>query len=127
MQQGQRRLEGRVGFEARLQRVIQQQVGECEQAHRLVVRHVAVDDRTGLPARQTGRRVIDRLEHSEAAEQPGGGEPFEVAAGSLGCNHQCERRRVRSHHQVVPEAALQSQPRHAEGPVLVGAVRIHGL
>ena len=119
MQQRQRGLEQRVGGEAPLERVVEQQVGQRQQRHALVVRHVRPDDRLRLAARHARGRVVDGLVQPEVTERALDGEPLQVVAGGLRLDHQRERGSVGRDHQLVAEPALQAKPRHAERAVLV--------
>ena len=58
-------------------------VGDRDQGHPLVVRHVGADDRDGLALRETRRGVVERLVEAVAAAPAGGGqarEKFRTAA-----------------------------------------------
>ena len=127
LQQQQRGLERRVGLEAALHRLVEQQIGQRQQAHALVVRHVRAHDRAGLAARQARRRVVDRLVVTEGAGQALVGQALQVLDGGSRFDHQRHHAGVRRHHQVLGQAALEAQTRHAEGAVLVVQVGVGGV
>ena len=124
LQQQQGRLELGVGDEALLHWLIAQQVCQRQQAHALVVDHERAHHSVVLSTRQARAGVVDRFVQAEAAGESFSGEPLQVLAGRLGCNHQRHHARVRGDHQVLREAALQAQTGHAERAVLVVHARI---
>ena len=119
LEQQQHRLEHRLRHEAPLHRPVQQQIGQCQQAHALVMGHERAQQRARLPAPLAGRRVVDGLEEAEPAQRPFGGEALQIQAGRLGRHHQRHHRGIGRDHQILGQAALESQARHAEGAVLV--------
>ncbi len=96
LQQQQRRLEQRIRGEALLHRAVVQQMTERQQAHALVMRHERADDRARLAARQSRRRVVDRLEQAESAREPLGGEALQVEARGFGRDHERQHRTRRA-------------------------------
>ena len=125
LQQQGNGLKLRLGLEASLHRPVQQHAGQGQQAHALVVGHKRANDHRTLPARQAGDGVVDGLVQAKAPGQSIRGQALQVTAGGLGRHHHGQCRGVGRHHQVVAEAAFESQPRHTEGPVLIIEVPIH--
>ncbi|MNS38645.1 hypothetical protein D3C72_709020 [compost metagenome] len=119
MQQQHRRLKGRVRLEARLHRAAQQHVGDRQQAHALVMRHVRLDDGAVLARGLAARRVVDGFIEAVAAHQLVLGQPLQIAAGCVRHHHQRQHRRIRRHDHVIGQPALQAQARHAKRAVLV--------
>ena len=119
LQQQQRGPQLRVGLEAALHRLAEQQVRQCQQAHALVVGHERSHDRAAAPARQPRRRVVDGLVVAVGARQPLFGQPHQVLVCGPGLDHQRHHGGVGRHHQVLGQPALQAQAGHAEGAVLV--------
>ena len=119
LQEQHRRLEARVGLKSLLHRAIEQQMGERQQDHALVMRHERADHRARLAARQARGGVVDRLVEAELAFDARGGEPLQVQARRLGRHHQRERRGVGRNDEVLGQPALQPEAGHAERAVLV--------
>ena len=119
---------GGVRHEAAHDRRVAEEVREREQPHALVVGHVGAHDGTVLAARHAGGRVVDRLDEAVAAERLlVADEAFKVLASRLGHERQGHERGVRRHDEILREAALEAQARHAEGPVLIGVMRVRGV
>jgi hypothetical protein len=134
LQQQLRRLHARVLVEARDHHVVLQQVRERHQDHALVVGHVRLHH---LAASGLGRPrvldvgvgpqalgVVDRLVEAVLAREPLALEAVQVRDRRLRVDERRQRRGVGRHHQVVGQAALQAQPGHAEGLVLVVALAV---
>ena len=124
LQQEQRRLELRIGQEALLHRTIAQQIVQRQQAHALVMRHERAHDLARLAARQTRRRVVDRLVKPEATCRAVRSQALQVRARRFRSHHQRQGARVRRDDDILGETALQSQSGHAERPVLIVAIGI---
>ena len=92
-----------------------------------MVRHEGANDRVVLALGQTRARVIQRLVEAIAAARAHLREPGEVARRGRRLDHRRERRRIRRHDDVLAEAALQPQPRHAEIRVLVCQFQVAGV
>ena len=118
------RLDDRLGVEAPDHRAAVEDVADRHQRHPLVVRHVAPDDRHGRALGQSPRGVVERLAEPVRPRRAGGCEPGEVPDGRLGLDHRAQRGRVRGHHEVLAEAPLESEARHAEARVLVGPLEV---
>ena len=124
LQQQARRHHGGVRLEALPHGLAQQRVADRQQRHTLVMGHVGLDDGDVLARRQARRRVVDGFVETEASRQSGDVEAMQVLGGRGGRHHQGEHRRVGCHHEIVAQAAFQSQSRHAERAVLVIHLRI---
>ena len=120
-------LEGRVRLKALLHRPVQQHICQREQAHALVMGHEGPDHGADLPARQAGRRVVDRLVETEVALTPLGRESLQIFTRLRGRYHQGQCRGIGCHHQILGEPALQPQAGHAERPVLVIEMSVHAV
>ena len=83
------------------------------------MRHVRADHNTCLATRQARGSVIDSLVEAVLSCQPLIGEPLQIQAGGFRCHHQCQRRCVGCHHQIIGEPALEPEPRHTESAVLI--------
>ena len=68
--------------------------------------------------------VVDRVEESVVALEARSGQPSQVGRALRGIDHRGERRGVGRHHQLVAQPALQTEPRDAEGLVLIGVVSV---
>ncbi len=129
LQQQLRGLHARVGVEAPHHRVAEQDVGERDEGHALVVGHEGPHDGSvgrvaGLARAELGGgpvRVVDRLVVAVGPRAPVVRQAPQVAHRELRLHHRGEGRRVRSHDQLVGEAPFQAQAGHAEGLVLVVA------
>ncbi len=102
---------------------VEEQVGQGEQAHALVMGHVGPNHRARLAAWETGRRVVDGFIESELSLGAFFGESLQIHAGVFRRHHQRERRGIGRNHDIVGKPAFQSQPGHAECPILV--VQMH--
>ena len=127
LQQQQCRLQFRIGDEAFLHRLIEQQIRQREQPHALVMRHERADQHAVLAARQSRGRVVDRLVKTESAQTLLGCQPLQILAGRFRRHHQREHAGVRRDHQILREPAFQPQPGHAECAVLIIELRIDGV
>ena len=119
LQHQQGRLQQRIGLETALHRTVVQQVAESQKAHALVVHHERADDGAALPARQARGGEIDRFKEAVAAHVAGRLHALQVLARRFRLHHQTHHAGVWRHHQVVGQAPLQAQSRHAKGAVLV--------
>ena len=63
------RLHNRCGVKAAAHRAIIQRIGERDQKHALMVRHVGANDGDVLSFRQAGARVIERLVEAIVSER----------------------------------------------------------
>ena len=81
-------LHDRLGMKAGSHRALVKRIGECDQCHALVVRHVGVHDRDLLAVRETGRRVVEGLIPAIRTTPARGGQtrkvPHRRAAPDLG-------------------------------------------
>ena len=119
LEQQRGRLEQRVRLESLLHRPVQEQIGQGEKAHALVMGHERPDHGARFPARQSRRGVVDGFIEAVFAFQPFGGEPLQIQACLLGRHHQGERRGIRRNDQILGEPAFEPQAGHAERAVLV--------
>jgi hypothetical protein len=87
---------------------------EREQAHALVMRHERPDYRARLAARQSRRRVVDRLEQPEAADEAFGGDTLQVEARGFRRDHERQHRRVGCDDDILGEPAFQAEPGDTE-------------
>ncbi len=127
LQHQQGRLQQWIGFETALHRTVVQQVAQRQEAHALVVDHERTDHGVADAARQARWRVVDRLVEAVASHEAQAIHFLQVQARRFGLDHQAHHAGVRRDHQVVAEAALQAQARHAEGAVLVIEVGVGGV
>jgi hypothetical protein len=100
--------------------VSEQGVGDGHDGHALMMRHEGAHDRHGLVFRQPDRRIVQRLVEAVAAARAGRGQALEVARRGLRIDHGGKRRRVGRDDDVLPQAALETEARHAEIGILVG-------
>ena len=127
LEQQHGRLEQRVRLESLLHRTVQEQIGQREKAHALVMRHEGANHGARLSAGQTRRRVIDSFIEAEFSFKPFGGEPLEIQTCLLGRHHERQRRGIGRDDQVLGKPAFESQAGHAECPVLVVEMNIDGI
>ena len=83
-----------------------ERVGDGDQSHRLVMRHVGAHDGERSAFRQARRRVIQRLVPAILAADAEGRETPEVAHRGGGIDHRGERRRIGRDHGAVPKSTL---------------------
>ncbi|MND54150.1 hypothetical protein D3C80_452050 [compost metagenome] len=119
LQQQHAGLELRVGGEAPLHGLVQQQSGQGEEAHALMVGHERADHDGVLPGGQACLAVVHGLVEPEAPSHAKRGQPLQVAAGGSGRHHQGQCAGIGRHHALFTQATLEAQPRDAERPVLV--------
>ncbi len=110
------RLDDRLGVKTGAHRAVVEHVGERDQGHALVVRHVRADDGHLLAFGKPGRRVVQRLVPAVAAGRAFTRQMREVLHRRFGRDHRGERRRVRGHHGVVAETTLESEAGDTEAP-----------
>ncbi len=72
-----------------------------------------------LTAPLAGRRVIDGFEKAVFPDEPLIGHALHIQAGRFRRHHQGQCRGIGGDHQILGQPALESQPRHPEGAVLV--------
>ena len=70
LEQQRGRLEQRIRLESLLHRTVQEQIGQGEEAHALVMGHERPDDGARLPAGQTGRGVVDGFIEAVSPSNP---------------------------------------------------------
>ena len=117
-------LHHRLAVEALAHAAVEQHVGERDERHALVVRHVGADHRDARALGEARARVVERLVEAVRAPAARARELDEVARRRGGIDHRRQRRRVRRDHQVLAEPALEPEPGHAEARVLVGEVEV---
>ena len=121
------RRDDRIGVEALHHGVAVEDVADGHQGHALVMRHVALHDRHRGPIGQPAGRVVDGLAEAVLAARSGRRESGEVPDGCPRLDHRPERGRIRGDHDVLTQAALETEARHAEARILVGLLEIPGV
>ncbi len=131
LQQQLGRLDSRIGVEPVDHAVAQEDVGDGDERHALVVGHVGLHDDAGAGAGEPGRGltllgglarcVVDGVEVAERAQRARGGEVPQIAHRLGRLEQRGQRRRIGRHDELVGEPALQSQARNAELLVLIVA------
>ncbi|EKD35393.1 MAG: hypothetical protein ACD_75C01930G0001 [uncultured bacterium] len=127
LQQQKGCLEQRLRLESLLHRAAEEQVGEREKTHALMVGHERAHHHLRLAGRQTRGGVVDRFIETVSAEKAVLGQPFEIQAGLAGRDHQRHHRGVGGDHQIFGEPAFQPQAGDAEGTVLIVMMDIDGV
>ena len=133
LQQELGRLDPRVRMESVDHHVIQENVRERHQRHPLVVSEVRLHDDPGsrtprgqaLRVFRLSRRVVDRIVVAERSQRTRFLETPEIPRGFRGVHHRGERGGVRSHHELVRQAALQTEARNPECLVLEVPQPVH--
>ena len=92
----------------------EQHVGERDDAHALVMRHVGADDRNLVADRHAGRRVVEGLEIAEAAAATFGGDRLVVAEGRHRIDHGGKPGGIGSDDGAGGKPALQAETGNAE-------------
>ncbi len=118
-------LDDRLGVEARAHRAALERVGDRDQGHPLVVRHVGCG--RSRPARLRGDASACSPEPRTSRTGPGApacGESGEVPRRGRRIHHRRQRRGVGGDDGVLAEAALEAQPGHAEVRVLIGELEV---
>ncbi len=124
LQQQLRGLHVDVGMEAVAHAAVEQRVGDGDDAHALVVRHVGADQYARSVFRQAARREVHGLEEAVAAARADASECAVVGERRLDVDHGREAGGVGRHHLVLREATLEAQPGHAEIRILVGELEV---
>ncbi len=119
VQQHQRGLHAAVGREVVLHARVAQRLLDGQQAHALVMGHERAHHGLGLAARHAHRGVVDGLVEAVFARRTERGQALQVGAGGHRLDDRRHRRGVGGDHELVAQAALEPQARHAEGAVLV--------
>lgn len=101
LEQQQGRLEQWVGLESLLHRPVQEQIGQRQEDHALVMGHERSDHSAQFSARQTRWSVVDRFIEAVLPIQPFSGESLQIDACLLGRHHQGERRGIGRNDPVI--------------------------
>ena len=101
LEQKHGRLEQGIRLEALLHGAIQEQIGQREETHPLVMGHERPNHDAPLAARQTRRSVVNRLVETIPGFKTFSGESLEVQTRLLGRHHQRQRRCIRRNHKVL--------------------------
>ena len=117
-------LKHRVRHKTLLHRLVQQQVGERQKRHALVMGHERADHHAGLAAWQSRCGVVDGFVKAILSSQSAGSKPLQVGAGGRRRHHQRQRGRIRCDHQIVGQSAFEAETRHAERSILVVQCRV---
>ena len=99
--------------------VAQQNIGDRDQGHALVMRHVGAHGDEPVRPRQAAGREIESIDESEGAERSQLLERLEIQCRRFGPDAEREGRCIGRNHQVVRQAALDAQSRNTEGAILV--------
>ncbi len=127
LEQQHGRLEQGIRLESLLHRAVQEQMGQRQETHALVMGHEGPNHGARLSARQTRRSVVDRFVEAIPGFKAFSGESLEVQTRLLGRHHQRQRRGIGRNHQVLGEPAFEPQAGHAKGAVLVVEMHIDGI
>ena len=126
-----RRLHSRVGVKALDHPIGKERVGQGDERHAFVVSQVGANDDAGhirRPGLRCGVRVaicvVDGVKQSVLPLETDAGEPSQVGRARRRIDHRGQCRRVRSHNQLVAQAALQAEAGNAECFVLVRLMSI---
>ena len=120
-------LDHRFAMEALAHPAFVQGVRDGDDGHALVMRHEAAHDREPGVVGQPGPGEIHGLVEAIAAGRAHVGEAPVVAQRTGGIDHGGQARRVGRDHDVVRQAALEAQARHAEIGILVGEFHVAGV
>ena len=127
MQQQFARLDDRLGVKTLAHLALMKRVGDGDDGHALMVRHVVADqDMIGVFG-QPRSREVDRLVKSVAPEETVLRKRRAVLGGRARVDHRGQGGRVRGDHGLAPETALHRQIRHAERLVLVVLLQVSGV
>ena len=121
-----RALHAGVGAQPPRERVAEELVGEGDEDHPLVVRHVRADE-TRRARRRRGRAEVGRLVEAERTEHPDRFEVVHVAGDGDGVDVEREQRRVRRHDDPLSHVGAQREGGHSEAAVLVGVVGVEAV
>ena len=120
LQQRPHRLQQPLAHGPALRRTVKQHVGQCHDAHALVVRHEGLhaDERTALDL-PLGR-VVQRLDKAHVAARLQALKPTQIFDSAAGIEHGRQHTGIGRNHQFIGRRAAQGQSRHALRGVLVG-------
>ena len=118
------RFQQRPRDEAPLHRAVAQQIDQGEQAHPLVMRHERTDGDARFIRRQTRGRVVDRFVETVSAFASFVREPLQIFTRFPRGDHQRHRGRIRRDHQVLGQAAFQTQSGNTKSAVLIVLMHI---
>ena len=131
VQERRHRLDARIAHAPVARHAVEEDVGDRDDAHPLVVRHEGADAGDAFRARLAPGRVVERLDEAVAAARARLLEAAQVGRGTMRRDLGRERGRVRRDDELVVRRAAQRQARHALGRVLVGegvvAAGVRGL
>ena len=124
LQEQFRRLNARLGVKPRPHPAVEDHIGDGDDAHSLVMRHVGPNDGDRRPVGDPRARVVEGLVEPIAAARADSGKPLEIAHRALRVDHRGERRCIRRDHRVRAQPALEPEPRDTEVRILVGELEI---
>ena len=127
LQQKLGRFDDRIAVEAVAQAALEDGVGNGGDRHAGVMREIVQHHGVIGALRHTLRREIDRVVVAVAAERADLAQALEVGDGLARHELRRQDRRVRRHHRVLAEAALQAEAGHAEIGVLIGQFPVAGV
>ena len=114
------RLDARVAHAPVARHAVEEDVGDGDDAHPLVVRHERADAGDAFRARLATGRVVERFDEAVAAARACVLEAAQVGGGAMRRDLRREGGRVRRDDELVVRRAPQRQARHALRRVLVG-------
>ncbi len=113
-----------VGVEARTHPAVEQHIGGRCDGHSLVVRHEGLDDDDIGSFRQSGTCVVECFVESVRAQCAYSGKVRVVLHRRLRVDHGCQTRCIRGDDQILAQATLEPEARHAEVGILIGELQI---
>ncbi len=124
LQQQLGRADARLGMKSRAHPAVEQDIGDRDHRHALVVRHEGSDQRESRPFRHAAARVVERLMKTIAPACAERRQPRKVPCRALRIDHRRQRGGVRGNDGVFAQAALDPQARHAEIRILISGLEI---
>jgi len=120
-------LDHRLAMEACAHLAVLQGIGDGDDGHALMVRHVIAHDDERLAIRQACRSEVQRFEEAVAPERTHLRHAPEVLLGASRVDHGREPGGIGRDHQIFRQPSLEAQARHAEVGVLVGELHVAGV
>ena len=107
------------GVEPRAHAPVLQHVGDGDDGHALVMRHVAAHQRHSLPGGAAQGREIQRLVKAEGPHRAQIGQLRQVVCRRLRIDHRGQRAGIGRHDQICLQPPLEAKIGHAKAGILV--------
>ena len=113
------RLHHRLGMETLAHRAVANDIGDAQDHHALVMRHIGLDHDIGFVFGQARAGIVDRLVPAVDAERADARQPVQILARGDGRDHRRQAAGIRRDDGVLAESALDAEIGNAETGILI--------